>query len=157
MRCRQRKKGCDMQRPACGQCLQRGSTCPGYGAGVTFVHDPRSWNSDSTTPLGNQSRGLSLASTPPSLARSAAQIGLSDHFWYIYMPRKYASPGSHNGGLDEFFQAVQHICSDEVVSKHAFWALSSLIIGRQVSDSQLLLQGSRMYGQALKELRSAVD
>jgi hypothetical protein len=157
MRCRQRKKGCDLQRPACGQCLQRGSTCPGYGAGVTFVHDSRSPVSGRTAPLGNQNHGLSAASTPASLARSATLFGLSDHFWYLYMPRKYASHGSQNGGLGEFFQAVEHIRSDEVISKHAFWALSSLIIGRQVSDSQLLLQGSRMYGQALKELRSAVQ
>jgi hypothetical protein len=156
MRCRQRKKGCDMQRPACGQCLQRGSTCPGYGAGVTFVHDSRSVNSDETVSPGDQNRSLSLGSTPPSFIRSAAQVGLSDHFWYIYLPRKYTSPGSHHGSLDEFFQAVELASSHELVSKHAFWALSSLIIGREVCDAQLLLEGARMYGQALKELGAAI-
>jgi hypothetical protein len=58
--------------------------------------------------------------------------------------------------LDEFFQAVENISSHEIVSKHAFWALSSLIIGREVSNTQLLLLGSRMYGQALTELRAEV-
>ena len=157
MRCRQRKKGCDLKRPACGQCLQRGSTCPGYGAGVTFIHDSRSVSSDRTGSTGDQSHSLSLGTTPTSFIRSTAQIGLSDHFWYIYLPRKYVSPGSHHGSLDDFFQAVEHITSDEMVSKHAFWALSFLIIGREVSDSQLLLQGLRMYCQALKELRAAIE
>src|SRR5271156_5695845 len=121
MRCRQRRKGCDLQRPACGQCLQQRSSCPGYGAGVTFVHDSRSMNSDKTISCGQQTRSLSWATTPPSFIRSAAQVGLSDH-----------SPESYHGSLDEFFQAVERLSSDEIVSKHAFWALSSLTIGREV-------------------------
>lgn len=157
MRCQQRKKGCDLQRPACGQCLQRGSACPGYGAGVTFVHDSRSVKSDKVVSLRLQDRSHFLASTPPSLVRSAAQLGLSGHFWYIFLPRKDASPGANHGSLDDFFQAVEHVSSHETVSKHAFWALSSLIVGREVSDSQLLLQGLRMYIQALKELRGAIE
>jgi hypothetical protein len=59
--------------------------------------------------------------------------------------------------LDEFFQAVEHLSSNETVSRHAFWALSSLIIGREVCGAQLLLQGARMYGQALKELNAAIE
>jgi hypothetical protein len=112
--------------------------------------------SDQKVALRAQNRSLSPVSIPPSLIRSAAQVGLSDHFWYIYLPRKHASPGSHHGSLDEFFQAVEHVSSNEIASKHAFWALSSLIIGREISDPRLLLQGSRMYGQALKELRGAI-
>ena len=157
MRCRQRKKGCDLKRPSCGQCLQRGSPCPGYGAGVTFVHDSRSVSSNRSSSAEVRSCSLSLGSTPPSFARSAEQVGLSDHFWYIYLPRRYASPGSHHGSLDDFFQAVEHTSSHEMLSKHAFWALSSLIIGREVSDSRLLVQGSRMYSKALKELRAAIE
>ena len=157
MRCRQRKKGCDLKRPACGQCLQRGSTCPGYGTGMTFVHDSRSVSSNRTSATRDLIRSLALVSTPPSFIQSATQIGLSDHFWYIYLPRKFASLGSQQGGLDDFFQAVGHLSSDEVVLKHAFWALSLLIIGCEVSNSGLLLQGSRMYGQALKELRAAIE
>ena len=157
MRCRQRKKGCDLQRPTCGQCLQRRLTCPGYGTGMTFVHDSRPMNSDKTVSCGQQTHSLSLATTPPSFLRSAAQVGLSGHFWYIYLPRKYTSPGSYYGSLNEFFQAVEHLSSDETVPKHAFWALSSLIIGREVCDTQLLLQGARMYGQALRELSAAIE
>lgn len=145
-----------MQRPACGQCLQRGSTCPGYGAGLTFVHDSRCVSSKERDPLVEQGRSLSVVSTPPSLIRSATQAGFSDHFWYIYLPRKHVSPGSHHGSLDEFFQAVENISSHEIASKHAFWALSSSIIGREVSNTQLLLLSSRMYGQALTELRAKV-
>lgn len=145
-----------MQRPACGQCRQRGSTCSGYRAGLTFVHDSRSVRSNESVSFAEQDRRLSVASTPPSLIRSAAQVGFSDHFWYIYLPRRYASPGSLHGSLDEFFQAVEHISSHEIASKHAFWALSSLIIGREVTDPRLLLQGSRMYSQALVELRAEV-
>ena len=124
---------------------------------MTFVHDSRSMNSDKIVLWEQQTRSLSWATTPPSFIRSAAQVGLSDHFWYIYLPRKYTSPGSYHGSLDEFFQAVEHLSSDEIVSRHAFWALSSLIIGREVCDAQLLLQGARMYGQALKGLNAAIE
>ena len=155
--CRQRKKGCDLKRPACGQCLLRGSECHGYGAGVTFVHNPRSVNSDQKTSTVTQSRSLSSITTPSSLLESAIQVGLSDHFWHIYLPRRHLSPGSRHGSLDEFFQAVEITTSNDMVSKHAFWALSAFIVGLEVSDSLLLLQGSRMYVQALKELRVAIE
>ena len=42
-----KRRGSDMQRPACGQCLQRASastnTCPGYGAGWTFAITKGLW------------------------------------------------------------------------------------------------------------------
>src|SRR3954452_6278891 len=107
---------------------------------------PRSMKSNKTVSCGQRTRSLSLATTPPSFIRSVAQVGLSGHFWYIYLLRKYTSPGSYHGSLYEFFQAVEHLSSNETVSRHAFWALSSLVIGPEVGDAQLLLQGARMYG-----------
>src|SRR4051794_35790827 len=87
-----------------------------------FVHDSRPMNSDKAVSCRLHTDSLSLATTPPSFFRSAAQVGLSGHFWYIYLPRKYTSPESYHGSLDEFFQAVEHLSDDEIVSRHAFWA-----------------------------------
>jgi Fungal specific transcription factor domain/Fungal Zn(2)-Cys(6) binuclear cluster domain len=36
--CRKRKKGCDLARPACGQCLKSGHICGGYQRDLTFIH-----------------------------------------------------------------------------------------------------------------------
>lgn len=36
--CRKRKKGCDLARPSCGQCLKRGDVCGGYQRDLTFIH-----------------------------------------------------------------------------------------------------------------------
>lgn len=36
--CRKRKKGCDLARPACGQCVRSGNTCGGYQRDLTFIH-----------------------------------------------------------------------------------------------------------------------
>lgn len=87
---------------------------------MVFVYDSRSVSSHATVLLGAQSRRLRPSSTPPSLIQSAARVGLTDHFWYIYLLRKYASPRSHHGSLDEFFQAVEQMSSHETASKHAF-------------------------------------
>lgn len=35
--CRKRKKGCDLARPSCGQCLGRGIVCGGYQRGLTII------------------------------------------------------------------------------------------------------------------------
>ncbi len=155
-RCRQRKKGCDLKRPSCGQCLQRSVRCPGYAPCLTYIHDTRSVGSSSqaSTPSGDSA--LSLPQTPPSCLQSAGQVGLIDHFWYIYLPRKQASPGSTHGSLHEFFQAADQLTVHEGIGKHAFWALSSLVVGHEVSDSRLLLEGTKNYGLALKEMQSAL-
>ena len=36
--CRKRKKGCDLARPSCGQCLKSGNVCGGYQKDLTFIH-----------------------------------------------------------------------------------------------------------------------
>ncbi|KAF7509121.1 hypothetical protein GJ744_008348 [Endocarpon pusillum] len=36
--CRGRKKGCDLARPSCGQCLKSGKVCGGYQRDLTFIH-----------------------------------------------------------------------------------------------------------------------
>jgi Fungal specific transcription factor domain/Fungal Zn(2)-Cys(6) binuclear cluster domain len=36
--CRRRKKGCDLARPICGQCLKSGNPCGGYQRDLTFIH-----------------------------------------------------------------------------------------------------------------------
>ncbi len=36
--CRKRKKGCDLARPSCGQCLKSGHVCGGYQKDLTFIH-----------------------------------------------------------------------------------------------------------------------
>lgn len=36
--CRKRKKGCDLARPSCGQCLKSGNICGGYQRDLTFIH-----------------------------------------------------------------------------------------------------------------------
>ena len=36
--CRRRKKGCDLGRPECGQCVKRGDVCGGYERDITFIH-----------------------------------------------------------------------------------------------------------------------
>ena len=156
IRCRQRKKGCDSKRPSCGQCQQRGVTCPGYPPGLKFIHDTRNVGSSGQASIPSKDNALSPTQTPPSCLQSAVQAGLADHFWYLYLPRKQASPGSTHGSLHEFFQAADQLTEHEGIGKHAFWALSSLIIGREVDDSRLLLEGTKEYGLALREMQTAL-
>lgn len=145
-----------MKRPACGQCVQRGSICPGYGGGMTFVLDSRSVKSDGQPFHMSRAHDRSLLGTPSSCVRSAAQIGLMDHFWYLYLPRKQASPRSTHGSLNEFYEAVNEFSDGKSISMHALWALSSLTVGREVGNSQLLREGARMYGTSLQETQLAL-
>lgn len=146
-----------MKRPSCGQCLQRRTICAGYGQGITFVHDHRAVSSASQPSVPVDASDLSQTQTPLSCFQSAAQIGMTDYFWYLYLPRKQASPSSIHGSLDEFYQAAGHLADGDGIGKHTFWALSSLIIGREVNDSRLLLESAKMYGLALKEMQLALQ
>ncbi len=48
--CRKRKKGCDLARPACGQCVKGGKICGGYQRHLTFIHHKIPGNDPKTSP-----------------------------------------------------------------------------------------------------------
>ena len=50
--CRKRKKGCDLARPSCGQCVKSGHACGGYQKDLTFIHHkvPRKVRLQSSVP-----------------------------------------------------------------------------------------------------------
>lgn len=146
-----------MKVPACGQCTRLNYHCPGYDSGVVFIHDARSIQATQKSLATRKTSSVLVSKSSSSLLQGAMQLGFSDHFWYLYLPRKSVLPESPQGRLDGLFLAVEAITADDVVSRHAFRALSAFIIGHEISDNSLLVQGRSMYGQALKALRTEIS
>ncbi|KAH6689696.1 hypothetical protein F5X68DRAFT_254157 [Plectosphaerella plurivora] len=88
--CRRRKKGCDGQRPSCGQCQKARIECHGYERQWIFV------NVTSPPIIGPASGSSTARSTPEitmpsSLSRSAYEEKYLGMFWDIYLPEGTAS------------------------------------------------------------------
>jgi Fungal specific transcription factor domain/Fungal Zn(2)-Cys(6) binuclear cluster domain len=70
--CRRRKKGCDLARPSCGQCLKRGDVCGGYQRDLTFIHHRVPGKDGQSSPVRKASldldTGQSVDHTPSTAA-----------------------------------------------------------------------------------------
>ncbi|ERF75891.1 hypothetical protein EPUS_01257 [Endocarpon pusillum Z07020] len=73
--CRKRKKGCDLARPSCGQCLKSGNVCGGYQKDLTFIHHkiPDKDRQPSTVPKASLRKG-SVASSDRSYSPSCSDL-----------------------------------------------------------------------------------
>jgi hypothetical protein len=154
--CKRRRKGCDLRRPACSQCVRLGLKCPGYSSGLTFVYETKNSQSLQGAFASESSSGLPPIQHSSSLIKLATQNGLSDHFWHLYLPQSYLSPLSHGGALHDIFYAVQESNEHDRASKYAFRSLCCLTVARDCSDPAMFRQSSIFYGMSMRELRKAI-
>ncbi|KAF2194589.1 hypothetical protein K469DRAFT_617173 [Zopfia rhizophila CBS 207.26] len=168
--CRKRKKRCDLQRPSCGQCEERGLVCGGYERPRIFVHED-----------GKGSEGASLAehgraatqiilqrqscprgpqawiALPEALARSAYGEKSASMFCEIYLPSERTFGSSTErftvaGWTDE----IQDLYVRDDALKIALLAVSCAVVGREKHDPWMIAQGRKLYGQGLIEVGKAL-
>jgi Fungal specific transcription factor domain/Fungal Zn(2)-Cys(6) binuclear cluster domain len=108
--CRKRKKGCDLARPNCGQCVKSGHTCGGYQKDLTFIHHkvPRKVRLQSAVPKGAPQQAA--ASHRHGLLWSATSDGVS--------------PTSSSAG------------EKSSTASHSGWGRSAALVQNQNSPSQ---------------------
>ncbi|KAM0327486.1 hypothetical protein ACHAQA_005774 [Verticillium albo-atrum] len=154
--CRRRKKGCDQQRPVCGQCLKAGVECTGYDRQRVFIN--------ASKPIDGQALTVTRVSPPAhdvslhsSLARSAYEVKYLDLFWQIYLPSgqaftPYAS-GYSIGGWTAVARDLFH--TDDALRK-SLLAMCLGTLGREGGEQWMIREGLRSYTQALGEMTSGL-
>ncbi|KAI8257711.1 C6 zinc finger protein [Colletotrichum sp. SAR11_239] len=154
--CRKRKKGCDLQRPVCGQCLKAGIECAGYERKRIFV------NVMSNNPKPKNT-ALALVAPPtiqaPLFSHSAYEEKILDLFWETYMPDAPAfTPGtpivrySHS----DWAATVQDLYRTDAALRQSLLAISLGTIGRRDKQVWMIDEGLKFYCQALGELNTAL-
>ncbi|KAF5484284.1 hypothetical protein CGCF413_v015284 [Colletotrichum fructicola] len=154
--CRKRKKGCDLQRPVCGQCLKAGIECAGYERKRIFV------NVTSNNPKPKNTV-LALVAPPtiqaPLFSHSAYEEKILDLFWETYMPDAPAfTPGtpivrySHS----DWAATVQDLYRTDAALRQSLLAISLGTIGRRDKQVWMIDEGLKFYCQALGELNTAL-
>ncbi|OLN97919.1 hypothetical protein CCHL11_02606 [Colletotrichum chlorophyti] len=156
--CRMRKKGCDFQRPSCGQCRRIGVDCGGYTRSRVFVNvtnpaNIRGLRSQAAVP------GTLGIIQPPSLSRTAFEERIFDLFWEGFMPSApLFSPGSsikrYSNG--DWATAVQDLYRTDTALRQGLLALSLGTIGRRDKQQWMINDGLKFYCNALSEMNVAL-
>jgi len=154
--CRKRKKGCDLQRPSCGQCQKAGIQCAGYERKRIFV------NVTNLSSCNNPKATVSVARTihqPPSLSQSAFEEKIFDLFWDVYMPgTPLCVPGNTivRYSNADWATTVRDLYRTDPALRQSLLALSFGTIGRREKQQWMIDEGLRFYCDALSELKVAL-
>lgn len=158
--CRKRKKGCDLQRPSCGQCLRSGNVCGGYRRDLTFIHHPAPAETPGPNPPGNDLPGLYFSISTANMRRSVVEKQCQDLFWDLYMPRGDCAVKDimilRCGHPVNWTLAIQQMPAQDSALNLAFLALSAARVGRDNNDMRLVQESLKIYGKALRDLQSAL-
>ncbi|KAK3906041.1 Sterigmatocystin biosynthesis regulatory protein [Staphylotrichum tortipilum] len=168
--CRKRRKGCDLERPACSQCRKAGVTCSGYEAQRVFVvTTPTSRQKGYRAPIPQSSSGPPSEYTPchqPSvnvtnfrlLARPEDERRWIDLFWEAYFPSGRPIPTSaFRSYTCTWTETARNSYTQDDSLRYALWANCLLMTGRRHGTVWMLREGSKLYGQALTHLRRSLQ
>ncbi|KAF6786169.1 C6 zinc finger domain-containing protein, partial [Colletotrichum musicola] len=152
--CRRRKKGCDLQRPACGQCLKAGIECEGYERKRIFVNVT---NPARGTTVRAAAPAAAPATTPStaithSLSRAAYEEKMVDLFWDGYIPGAPVGGGPANP-ISRYSHAdwaltVQDLYRTEPALRQTLLAISLGTVGRRDGQQWMVDDGLRFYCRA---------
>ncbi|KAL1648405.1 hypothetical protein SLS58_002158 [Diplodia intermedia] len=163
--CRKRKKGCDLQRPGCGQCLRSGLECGGYDRQRIFINQtvaPSSALAVAAPPACRSSAAPPVVPfdilLPDALTRTAFELKSLGLFWEAYLPKSMSFTPKHTQlTTGSWLGIVDAIYHRENTMKHALLAISLATVGRQRGDSSMVSQGYASHGRALREMAYALQ
>ncbi|KAF4541032.1 C6 zinc finger domain containing protein [Lasiodiplodia theobromae] len=160
---------CDLQRPACGQCLKSGLECGGYDRQRIFINHTSTAQSCALTTVAPPTRRIPVESSeraakpleivlPDALTRTAYELKSLGMFWEAYLPQGVPftsanaqfTTGSWLGIIDSIFHR-------EDCLKHALLAMSLATVGRQRGDPWMVNQGYASHGKSLREMAYALQ
>jgi hypothetical protein len=176
---------CDLRRPFCLQCEQRGLVCGGYDdhrvfvaqTDYTFATSPRSRSESSDENVAiklhaKENLGISRLTKrqfdyrgsdsfgiilPEHLLRSAYGEKSMEICWDNFLPHDSAS----GAGLKIIITSplpnvLPTLYVKDEALRMAVLAFSSAVAGQAKGDDWLINQGKKMYGKALQELSKAL-
>ncbi|KAI3529466.1 hypothetical protein CSPX01_15515 [Colletotrichum filicis] len=156
--CRKRKKGCDLQRPSCGQCVKAGLECAGYERKRIFVNVTK-------PPTGKDFKVTALVPVTPalvqtrSLSQSAFEERILELFWDGYMPdAPICSPRSPimRYSNADWATTVRDLYRTDAALRLSLLALSLGTIGRRDKQQWMIDDGLKFYCNALTEMNVAL-
>ncbi|MCJ1398641.1 hypothetical protein MMC11_001841 [Xylographa trunciseda] len=172
--CRRRKKGCDLERPACGRCLRFGLTCGGYAEvdDAKFVRvDPSGASSKSRahrrgkqeTPetsfalITASPRGTGLSSQPVALMQSALRVQYNGLLWDDLAPGQSGTiPSTFESQLPPSLSWIRSAFDRSYGDNALSTALSALSIARhsRIShNTDLEHTAARLHVSAVRRVR----
>ncbi|KAI4275784.1 MAG: hypothetical protein LQ337_002945 [Flavoplaca oasis] len=158
--CRRRKKGCDLQQPACGNCIRGGLLCEGYARQWTFVANEPVTRGDATAVVARRSTAKSpLGFLLDPLNRTAFEMQSVSAFFGLYFPaNELLLPKSATVALNfsNWITVVQRLNLQDAALRPALLAFCLARIGVGQNDQALSEQAIRLYGTALKEMDLAL-
>ncbi|KAL1622150.1 hypothetical protein SLS54_005217 [Diplodia seriata] len=163
--CRKRKKGCDLQRPGCGQCQRSGLECGGYDRQRIFINHttaPSSALAVAAPPARRSSAAPPVVPfdilLPDALTRTAFELKSLGLFWDAYLPKSMSfAPKNTQLTTGSWLGIVDSIYHRETTLKYALLAISLATVGRQRGDFWMVSQGYASHGRALREMAYALQ
>ncbi|KAK3370527.1 hypothetical protein B0H63DRAFT_422358 [Podospora didyma] len=171
--CRQRRKGCGLEKPTCLQCTKAGLKCGGYDAPRVFVVS----TPDSRHP-GYSLKATTTAPQPPSalwhriqrnqvsgeianlrlLARPEEQRRCIHLFWEAYFPSGQPIPlNLIRSYTCTWTETARKLYKEEESLRYALWANCLLVTGNQYGATWMVKEASILYGKALSGLRASLE
>ncbi|KAK3360595.1 hypothetical protein B0T25DRAFT_535978 [Lasiosphaeria hispida] len=151
--CKKRRKGCDFQRPVCGQCRKGGLACEGYARPRTFV----SW----APPKGGPSTVVHTADIVLSheLTRSAYEEKLLGLHWETYLPNgcDFCCSSEVRHILGGWTTAVRELLVTDALLKKSVLALCLTTVARRDGVVWMAEQGLSAYVSGLQEMAVALQ
>lgn len=161
--CRKRRVKCDEARPACGNCIRYGSECPGYERGMKFVvekHKVKSKGSrfgkPSPSSSGSPSSTDSLPSTPAPISFVVSPTPVRGLFVNTMLDA--AKLAIQKKDVTGFFSWMQlGKVGTTAGLDGALCSLAMHIVGKEMSDDNLVIQSRTIYGKSLQDLQRALQ
>ncbi|SPN99061.1 uncharacterized protein DNG_02100 [Cephalotrichum gorgonifer] len=154
--CRRRKKGCDLERPVCGQCKKLNLHCAGYERETIWVN-----LSPDTGLVQRPKRTNSPTITlPDAFARSAYHERYLGMFWQSYLPAGRAFPFESTRFMSGGWMNELHTlsCKDnDSLAKKILLAISLATIGRRDKQPWMVENGIQLYGTSLAALAHQLE
>ncbi|KAK4196038.1 hypothetical protein QBC40DRAFT_184438 [Triangularia verruculosa] len=175
--CRRRRKGCDLERPSCGQCSRLGLQCDGYERRTMFIHaDPTTAgtskkstitttlarkpllvNGTASYPVGEARSTVTLL--PTSLTSSAYKCNYVALFWEMYDPHSDLERDLDNALSTTAWLAGVH--SDKSyhnspLLQTSFLAFCLGSVGHRLGQKPLIENGMNAYNEALRGLSKSI-
>ncbi|KAK4164037.1 hypothetical protein QBC43DRAFT_211492 [Cladorrhinum sp. PSN259] len=152
--CRRRRKGCDFQRPSCGNCQRLGLKCEGYERPTTFIHTDPATGAETKV----RTTKTTTVTLPDTLAKSAYKTNCLSVFWDIYLPG-YTDP-EVSLARDGCFSTVnwmidiqrQNIYHQNPHLEKSVMALCLATLGRRLGDRAMIEESMKAYSAAVRAM-----
>ncbi|CAI6085134.1 unnamed protein product [Clonostachys chloroleuca] len=179
--CRKRRRPCDRERPACGQCRRAGVECGGYGKPWIFVNSTVEQDDGIVLELRTKSYSMELEPVPKpksrplerrfinaikaqingrpvvlpqSLNRTSYEEIFVESFWSTYLP----SPGAHSSkeavlyNTSDWIHVVRDLYRDNGPLRMIFLANCVALKGFEDNKQWLVEKSHQMHGRALNAI-----